>query len=233
MNSFEINKIAAAILVALLLVKASDLVSEGLVEPKMLEKQAFEIEGVEVKMADKSGTGTPVIESITPLLAAANIENGKKVFKKCTVCHSIDKGGPNKVGPNLYGVVGANIAGVSGFAYSAAMSSHGGNWDYKALNDYLYKPRDAVKGTKMAFAGLKKVQDRADVIAYMRQESDSPQPLPVAGAPEPASAPEAAPASAPAPTSEASPAPAPAPASDPKVAPASDPVVTTPVESKY
>jgi cytochrome c len=189
MNSFEINKIAAAILVALLLVKASDLVSEGLVDPKMLEKQAFEIEGVEVKVADGSGAGTPVIESIAPLLAAANIENGKKVFKKCTVCHSIDKGGPNKVGPNLYGIVGSSVAQVSGFAYSAAMSSHGGNWDYKNLNDYLYKPRDAVKGTKMAFAGLSKVQDRADVIAYMRQESDSPQPLPVAGVPEPSSAP--------------------------------------------
>lgn len=180
MDSFEINKIVASFLVALMLLKVADLLSEGLISPTMLTEQAFEIEGVETTQAGDDATGSPVIEPIAPLLASANIENGKKVFKKCAVCHSIDKGGPNKVGPNLYNIVGHEIAKVPGFAYSAAMSAEEGKWDYKRLNDYLYKPRDAVKGTKMAFAGLKNTQDRADVVAYMREQSDNPVPLPAA-----------------------------------------------------
>ena len=180
MNTFEINKIVASLLIALMLFKVSDLISEGLIAPKMLETNAFQIEGIEVKVADGDGPVTPAIEPIEPLLASASIDNGKKVFKKCSVCHSIDKGGANKVGPNLYNIVDNGVAKVPGFAYSSAMATHGGNWDYKTLNEYLYKPREAVKGTKMAFAGLKKVQDRADVIAYMRAQSDNPAPLPSA-----------------------------------------------------
>lgn len=178
MSSFELNKIAAAVIIALMTLKVSDLVSDGIVAPKKLEKQAFVIEGVEVKSADGGAGASDVVEPIEPLLASANVENGKTIFKKCAVCHDATKGGANKVGPNLYGIVGHPVGKTAGFAYSSAMAGHGGSWDYHTLNTYLHKPREVVPGTKMAFAGLSKAQDRADVVAYLRQQADAPAPLP-------------------------------------------------------
>lgn len=119
------------------------------------------------------------LEPVGPLLAKANAANGEKLAKVCATCHTFVKDGANKVGPNLYGIVGNHRAHLDGFAYSAAMKAQSGEkWDYESLNKYLNKPKDVVPGTKMAFAGLKKASDRADVIAYLRTLADSPVALP-------------------------------------------------------
>ena len=117
------------------------------------------------------------LASIKPLLASASIDDGAKVFKKCAACHSIDKGGANKIGPALWGVVNRKIGGVQGFKYSTAMAKYGKNWSFEELNGFLHKPMKYMKGTKMGFIGLKKDKDRANVIAYMTSKSDAPAPL--------------------------------------------------------
>jgi cytochrome c len=123
------------------------------------------------------------------MLASASIADGEAVFKKCASCHDVTKGGPNKVGPNLYGIVGASFAHMDGFAYSAGMAEHGSNWGFAELNEFLFKPRDYISGTKMSFAGLSKASDRANVIAYLNSMSDNPLPYP-----DPAEVAEEAPA---------------------------------------
>lgn len=169
MDGFELNKTLASVLVALLIAMVSGMVGEVLVEPKMLEKHAFPIEGVEVAagLADQ-GTQAAELPPIEPLLASADIEAGKKVAKKCLQCHTFTKGGPNKIGPNLFKIVNAKIGHVVGYAYSKAMKTIEGSWDVENLNKFLHKPRKHLKGTKMSFAGLKKDQDRANLIAYMK-----------------------------------------------------------------
>ncbi len=181
MDGFEFNKIAAAILIALLVAKGADLISDNLVHPIMLKENVFQIEGVSPSL--QAGGGTPEKKGpapIEPLLASASVEKGANVFKKCTSCHTIDKGGPNRVGPNLYGVVGAPVGKHPGYTYSSAMEKKGGDWTIDALNTYLYSPRDTVPGTKMSFVGIKDDQERADLIAYLNQQSDQPKSLPVA-----------------------------------------------------
>lgn len=184
MDSFELNKIAAAVLIALLLVKAADLISNALIHPQKLKETAFKIEGVVVggSIAEAGETKKGPVP-LEPLLAMASAEQGAIVFKKCVSCHTIDKDGPNRVGPNIYGIVGAEKAKHSGYAYSPAMQQKGGSWSFEDLNIYLYSPRDFVPGTKMAFVGVKDDQERADLIAYLRQQSDSPVPLPAAKEP--------------------------------------------------
>ena len=181
MDGFEFNKIAAAILIALLVAKGADLISDNLVHPIMLKENVFQIEGVSPSL--QAGGGTPEKKGpapIEPLLASASVEKGANVFKKCTSCHTIDKGGPNRVGPNLYGVVGAPVGKHPGYTYSSAMEKKGGDWTIDALNDYLYHPREVVPGTKMSFVGIKDDQERADLVAYLNQQSDQPKSLPVA-----------------------------------------------------
>lgn len=178
MDSFELNKIVAAILIALLITKGADLISNYLIHPKMLKENAFKIAGVSptaVAGTQSEKTGPAPIE---PLLAKANAQNGAAIFKKCTSCHTAEKGGPNKIGPDLYNVVNAEKGKHPGFTYSQAMEKKGGKWTYDDLNHFIYDPRGFLPGTKMSFAGLKNDQERADVIAYLRQQSDSPPPLP-------------------------------------------------------
>lgn len=189
MDSFEFNKIAAAVLIALLTIKGADLISGALIHPKMLKENAFKIEGVSVTAEASSEKKGPA--AIEPLLAAASAEQGAHVFKKCTSCHTIDKGGPNRIGPNLHNVVGAQKAKHPDYTYSKAMESKGGSWTYDDLNVYLYQPRDFVPGTKMSFAGIKDDKERADLIAYLRQETDNPPPLPPAAPAAPAPTPGA------------------------------------------
>ena len=180
MDGFELNKITAAVLLALLIGMLSSMIANHLVVPEMLEKNVYIVEGIEEP-------GVPVIEAVPKVeiepieeaLASADVDRGKIVAKKCVQCHTFDKDKPNRVGPNLWGIVNAQVAKVAGFTYSRAMSALGGTWTFDRLNRYLYKPRALVKGTKMAFAGLKKVRDRADVVAYMNSMSDTPQSLPV------------------------------------------------------
>ena len=179
MDSFEFNKIAAAVLVTALLFIGIKELGNFIYHVDKPKKSAYKVEGVsensvgikkEVKVEEK-------LASIKPLLASASIDDGAKVFKKCAACHSIDKGGANKIGPALWGVVNRKIGGVQGFKYSSAMAKYGKNWSFEELNGFLHKPMKYMKGTKMGFIGLKKDKDRANVIAYMNSKSDAPAPL--------------------------------------------------------
>ena len=179
MDSFEFNKIAAAFLTTALVFIGIKEIGNALYHVENPEKSAYVVEGVEV------ATSTGQIEKkviqtlapITPLLASASVEAGAKVFKKCASCHSINQGGENNIGPALWGVVNRKIGGIEGFKYSKALSAYGKNWSFEELNGFLHKPRKYIKGTKMAFAGLRKEKDRANVIAYMNSKSSSPAPL--------------------------------------------------------
>ncbi len=177
MSSFELNKIFAAVLVAGIVAMLAGFVAEKVVHPEELEKDAVEIEG----SAMVSGGGeikAQLPEPAIHLIASADIARGAKLTKACAACHSFEKGGPIKQGPNLWGVVGSNKASKAGFSYSTAMTEHGGKWSYTQLNHFLWKPKKFIPGTKMTFVGLKSPEDRAAVIAWLRTNSDNPPPLP-------------------------------------------------------
>lgn len=180
MDGFEWNKVLMGIILALLIGKVSGKVSDILIAPDINSKNPYIF--AEVKADKKVGADeTDSLDPIEPLLASADPEAGQKVIKKCLQCHTVDKGGKNKVGPNLWNIVDAPYGKVDGFSYSAALkeeASQGKKWDYESLNGFLHKPKKYLKGTKMAFVGLKKAKDRANLIAYLRSLSDSPAPLP-------------------------------------------------------
>ena len=181
MDSFEINKIVASILLIALLIigigKISDLVFH-VDKPK--------IAGYKVEVSENGTSGQIVDDKIeqveevdiSSLLALGDLTHGEKVFKKCSACHSINKGGENKIGPALYNVLGRQVGGVSNYKYSSALVEYGKSWTFEEMNGFLKKPATYIKGTKMAFAGLRKEKDRASVIIYLNQNSDSPIPLP-------------------------------------------------------
>ncbi|MBU3077998.1 c-type cytochrome [Sphingomonas quercus] len=149
------------------------------------EKMGYVVEGVV-----EEGEGGGAAEAEQPIafyLAKADPAKGEQVFKKCAACHNADKGGPNALGPNLWNVPGEGIGqGAGGFAFSDALKSKGGNWDWDSLNAWLKSPKAFAPGTKMTFAGLSKPEDRADVIAFLNQHSDAPKPMPAAPAAAPA-----------------------------------------------
>lgn len=180
MSSFEWNKIIGAVLVALLAIKTFDILGNGLVHPTALEQNVYVVAGVaEAAPTTAAAQAAPAApEPIGPLLAAANVDAGKKAANKCAACHTFDKGGANKVGPNLWGVVGADKGHVDGYAYSTAMQKAEGNWDYETLSAFLASPKAVVPGTKMAFAGVSRTSERAEIIAFLRSLSDNPAPLP-------------------------------------------------------
>lgn len=178
MSSFDLNKVMMAILIALILSLLSGIIAEKLVSPKKLAHNSFVVEGVEEESSVSSAQKDDVIEPVTVLMASANIENGQKLAKQCLQCHSFEKGGANKIGPNLWNVVGNKHGHLEGYAYSSALLAKEGKWDYENLNHFLYKPKVYIPGTKMSFVGIKKAKDRADVIAYLRTLSDSPIALP-------------------------------------------------------
>lgn len=168
MDSFEWNKIAMAVLLSLVVMKTADLLSEALVHPHMLAKNAYVIEGVEA-VADGGGAAKEEpLQPIEPLLASATAENGKTIAKQCLQCHDFEKGGPNKIGPNLHDTFGNDMAHHEGFAYSSALKDKKEKWTPENLNHFLAKPRNFIPGTKMSFAGLKKAEDRAAVIVYLK-----------------------------------------------------------------
>jgi len=175
--SFEFNKLFAAVLVAGIAAMLSGFIAENVVHSHTLEKNAVEIKG---EAADHGGKPAKVQRPapVLHLVAAVDVEKGKKLSKACAACHSFEKGGPIKMGPNLWNVVGSNKGGKSGFGYSSGMMEMGGSWTYADLNKFLWKPKKFVSGTKMGFIGLKKPQDRAAVIAWLRTLSDSPKALP-------------------------------------------------------
>lgn len=181
------NTIAGWVLGAGIVALGASLVTGEVYKAHRPEKMGYPIEGVVEEGAGEAAAEPP----IATLLAAADPAKGAEVFKKCTACHNADKGGSNALGPNLWGVLGEPIgAGHAGFPFSDALKSKGGNWDFQAMSDWLKSPRNFAPGTKMTFAGLSKPEDRANVIAFLNQHSDSPEPLPAATA----AAPEAAPA---------------------------------------
>ena len=178
MSSMLFNKIAGAgLLVALVLVAIST-IGNALVHPRDSDKGAAVVTAAaKPEPAAPAKPAEPPV-AIGTLLAAADTGAGEKVFKKCRSCHTVDKGGKNKIGPNLWEVVNSEAGKRAGFSYSKAMAAKGGTWTYENLAAFLAKPKAYLPGTKMAFAGLKKAKDRASVIAYLRLLSDSPAPLP-------------------------------------------------------
>ena len=180
MDSFEINKIVAAVLMVALLVigigKLSNIIFY--VENPKTPGYAVEVEQTSATNTQSSIETTEEKVDITALMAMGDVGNGEKIFKKCAACHSIVKGGANKIGPALYNVVGRKVGSVNDYKYSKALSEYGKEWTFEELNGYLIKPAKWIKGTKMAFAGLRKETDRASVILYLNQNSDNPLPLP-------------------------------------------------------
>ena len=180
MDSFEINKIVAAILMVVLLIigigKLSDIIFY--VEKPKTPGYAIEVDNaVDTSTKSISETTEDKID-ISSLMALGDLTHGEKVFKKCAACHSIVKGGKNNIGPALYNVVGRKVGAVNDYKYSKALSNYEKEWNFEELNGYLVKPAKWIKGTKMAFAGLRKEKDRASVIKYLNQNSDNPLPLP-------------------------------------------------------
>jgi len=144
---------------------------------KKPSQAAYVVEAPTLKTTTSSSSSSGEVD-IKALLAMGTIEHGEKVFKKCTACHVVAKGGKNKIGPVLYGVLGRKSGSISDYKYSKALIAHGKKWSYGEMNAYLLKPQAHIKGTKMAFAGLKSEKDRASVIIYMNSFSDNPLPNP-------------------------------------------------------
>lgn len=180
MSAMEINKLVAAILVAGLVFMAISVGVDEAMHRAPSETVAYPVPMAETVVVAVTVTEEAPVESLGALLAAADVASGKKIAKKCSACHSFDKGGKNKVGPNLWDIVGRDMAQVADFKYSSALAGMGGVWDYATLDGFLTKPKAMVPGTKMSFAGVKKPGGRADLIVFLRSLSDSPSPLPAA-----------------------------------------------------
>ena len=181
MSGLEVNKILASIIMAILIVTLIGHIGDLIVDIDHYDEKetAYKIDVEELDSTDKAvAKKEEVIEPISALLVSASLENGEKLFKKCATCHNYEKGGANKVGPQLWNLINRPKANVEGFAYSKALAEYGGEWGYEALAEFLYKPKKYIKGTKMNFAGLKKVKDRADLVYFLREQSDNPVPLP-------------------------------------------------------
>lgn len=181
MSDLEFNKAFAGLLIGGIVAMSAGMLSDALFHVEPPEKAAYV---VELDAGTVSATATKeeeVLPEISPLLASADLAKGEKLAKqKCGACHNFVKGGPNGTGPNLWGIVNHDIAAHEGFSYSNAVASLEGNWTYEHLNGFLHKPKKYAPGTKMTFIGLKKEQDRANLIAWLRLQSDAPAPLPAA-----------------------------------------------------
>ena len=180
MDGFELNKIIAAILMTVLIVIGISKFTDLIFYVEKPKQSAFKIEGVELASATKvqGEVKAEVKIDIKEILAMGDVAYGEQIYKKCSACHIAKKGGKNLIGPALYGVVGRPTASLDNYAYSKALKAHGKNWSFEELNAFLLKPKSYIKGTKMAYAGLRKDKDRASVILYLNNQSDSPVPKP-------------------------------------------------------
>ncbi|RVU18684.1 c-type cytochrome [Methylobacterium oryzihabitans] len=177
MDSFELNKVAGAVLGALLLAMGTGFLAELIYKPKPAGDRGYALPVAE-ETAGGAAAEAPKEEPLPVRLASADAAKGQGAAKKCMACHSFEKGGPNKVGPDLWGVVGRHKGGHEGFGYSAAMKAKGGDWTYDDLDHFLKSPKGFVQGTIMAFAGVSSPQERADILAYLKTLSDSPVEFP-------------------------------------------------------
>ena len=172
MSGIELNKIAAAILLASLIAMLVGVVANVLYKPKLeVAERGYHIEVAEVDSSDSANTAEEAPLNIEELMASANAEAGARIIKKCVACHTFDQGGANKVGPNLWKIVNAQKGKKGRFAYSKAMLAAGGSWDQQSLFDFLKKPGKYMPGTKMSFAGIRKPDDIANVIAYLQEKA--------------------------------------------------------------
>jgi cytochrome c len=179
MDSFELNKIIASILLVALLVIGLGKLADSVFHVKQPKNPGYQVE-IENQSTSLVTQVSEVEEKIdiVAIMALGDVTAGEKIFKKCAACHSIEKGGANKIGPALYGVVGSKVGHVSDYKYSKALATYGKQWSFEELNGFLTKPASYLKGTKMSYAGLRKETDRASVIKYLNQNSDNPIPLP-------------------------------------------------------
>ena len=179
MDSFELNKIIAAVLMVALLVIGIGKFSDIIFHVDKPETPGYK---VDIDQVATTGVSASIVEEekidIAALMAMGDITSGQKIFKKCAACHSINKGGKNNIGPALYNVVGRKVGEISDYKYSKALAAYDKEWTFEELNGFLIKPSKWIKGTKMAYAGLRKEKDRASVIKYLNQNSDNPVPLP-------------------------------------------------------
>ena len=173
------NKIIVSIVFAVILVLVINKITDVIYYVEKPKKSAYQVANVLTTTSTKTTSASSGIGSgdIMALLASVSVADGEKIFKKCAACHSIAKGGGNKIGPALWGVLGRQAGSISDYKYSKAMTSHGRAWSFEEMNEFLIKPKNWVKGTKMSFAGLKKETERAAVILYMNNNTDVPLPL--------------------------------------------------------
>jgi cytochrome c len=180
MDSFELNKILGAILGTCILLLVTSFTASAIFAPNKPAKPGFEIAVKETPAGGEKAAAAAPSEPIEKLLQTASVQKGEQAAKKCGACHDFTKGGPNKVGPNLYGIVGDKKGEGRGFNFSSAMKGKGGTWTIDDLNQFIDNPKGFVPGTAMGFAGIQKDSERADVIAYLNTLSEHPAPLPTA-----------------------------------------------------
>ena len=179
MDSFEINKVVAAVLLVALLIIGLSKLSNVIFHVDKPETPGYDVEVSQVSSAiTNSSEQVEEKIDIAVIMALGDAASGEKIFKKCAACHSINKGGKNNIGPALYNVVGRKVGKISEYKYSKALAAYDKNWNFEELNGFLLKPSKWIKGTKMAYAGLRKEKDRASVIKYLNQNTDNPLPLP-------------------------------------------------------
>ncbi|WP_305984850.1 cytochrome c family protein [Roseibium sp. MMSF_3544] len=181
MDSFTLNKAAGAVLMVLILTMGVGIVSDLIFHPTIPDKPGYEIVLESAPDATSTVEAEPDVVPISERLLAASASAGENVAKKCTACHTFEEGGANKVGPALWDIVGRKPGGFDGFRYSSAMTTYGEEnpeWTYESLDNFLASPKGYISGTSMGFAGLRRPEERADMIAYLREHSGSPKPLP-------------------------------------------------------
>ena len=174
------NKIIASIVLAIILVLGINKITDAIFDVEKPEKSAYQVAAVTTTASTATAETNSInseSENIMALFASTSAADGAKVFKKCLACHSVAKEGPNKIGPNIFGVLNRRAGSVSNYKYSKAMLAYGKVWSFEEMNGFLTKPKDWIKGTKMSFVGLKNAKDRAAVILYMNENTDNPLPL--------------------------------------------------------